>query len=131
MFKCYLLTGVQVFDSISDDSISDNTICQICSIVRTPRKSIKIELINVCKQSGIKDCGLYAIAYATTLCDGEMPHMKLHSKRIEKPPALLFTKINTITISISASPFGAWSSYKEENVCYCPLQLSSTRNSNH
>ena len=32
--------------------------------------------MNVCKQSGIKDCGLYAMAYATTLCDGEMPHSK-------------------------------------------------------
>ena len=62
----YLLTGVQVFDSISDENISDDTICRICSIVWTPRRSIKIELINVCKQSGIKDCGLYAMAYATT-----------------------------------------------------------------
>ena len=57
------------------DEISDVTINQIYSIVRdrTRRQSIKLDIIDVCKQEGIVDCGLFALANATTLCQGELP----------------------------------------------------------
>ena len=46
------------------DDISGDTINQICSIVRSKGNRIKIDLVDVCKQDGIKDCGLYALANA-------------------------------------------------------------------
>ena len=66
---------VQVFDSMHDD-ISVDTINQICSIVRSKRSKIKIDILDACKQKGTNDCGLYALANATALCEGELPQSK-------------------------------------------------------
>ena len=60
---------VDVFDSLYD--IIDNGTCKLISNVfessATPR-SIKIP-----KQSGVDDCGLYAIANATSICLDQDP----------------------------------------------------------
>ena len=73
---CYYnisITGhIQVFDSVHDN-ISSDTVNQICSIVCSQKKSITIEIMDVVKQSGSTDCGLFALAFATSLCHGEVP----------------------------------------------------------
>ena len=61
-----------MYDSLHDD-VSVDTVNQICSIVRSKRSKIKIEVMDVCKQHGVVDCGLYALANATALCQGELP----------------------------------------------------------
>ena len=47
-----------MFDSVHDN-ISSDTVNQICSIVRSQKKSITIEIMDVVKQSGSTDCGLF------------------------------------------------------------------------
>ena len=37
------------------------------------KKQDKIEIVGVSKQEGTKDCGLYVLANATTLHQGELP----------------------------------------------------------
>ena len=61
-----------MFDSVYDD-ISSDTVSQICSIVRSQKKSITIEIMDVLKQHGSTDCGLFALAFGTSLCVGELP----------------------------------------------------------
>ena len=76
LITSFIPTGhIRVFDSIHDD-ISTDTINQICCIVRSKRSKIKIDIIDVCKQKGTNDCGLYALANATLLCEGELPQSK-------------------------------------------------------
>ena len=71
-----MFTGhVQVFDSVFSD-VSDDAINQICCIVRSRRKNVKVDIVDVCKQKGRTDCGLFALANATTLCQRELPHTK-------------------------------------------------------
>ena len=53
--------------------ISPDTVKQICSIVHSYKKSITIEIMDVLKQRGSTDCGLFALAFATSLCLGELP----------------------------------------------------------
>ena len=73
---CYyisLITGqIQVFDSVHNN-ISSDTVKQNCSIVHSQKKSIEIEIMDVLKQHGSTDCDLFALAYATSLCLGELP----------------------------------------------------------
>ena len=61
-----------MFDSVHNN-ISSDTVKQICSIVHSLKKSIEIEIMDVLKQHGSTDCGLFALAYATSLCLGELP----------------------------------------------------------
>ena len=77
------------FDSVHD-GISGDTINQICSIVRSKRSGIKIDIADVCKQDGVKDYGLFALAMATTLCDGELPQSKQFISYTKKCGLTLF-----------------------------------------
>ena len=69
-----------MFDSVNDDITSD-TVNQICSIVRSQKKSITIEIMDVLKQRGCVDCGLFALAFSTSLCIGEQPSEKRYSQK--------------------------------------------------
>ena len=76
-----LITGhIQVFDSLYND-ISSDTVNQICSIVRSQKKSVTIEIMDVLKQCGSTDCGLFALAFGTSLCIGESPSEKKYIQR--------------------------------------------------
>ena len=63
------------------DDISSDTVNQICSIVRSQKKSVTIEIMDVLKQRGCTDCGLFALAFSTSLCIGELPSKKEYSQR--------------------------------------------------
>ena len=41
--------------------------------------------MDVCKQRGTSDCGLYALAYATTLCEGGQPQCKHYIQKDMQP----------------------------------------------
>ena len=74
------ITGhIQVFDSVHDN-ISSHTVNQICGIFHSQKKSIKIEIMNLVKQSGSTNCGLFALAFATSLCHGEVPVEKRYKQ---------------------------------------------------
>ena len=63
------------------DDISSDTVNQICSIVCTQKKSVTIEIMDVQKQHGCTDCGLFALAFGTSLCIGELPSEKQYSQK--------------------------------------------------
>ena len=79
---------IHVFDSVHD-GISGDTINQICSIVRPKRSGVKIDIADICKQDGVKDYGLFALAMATTLCDGELAQSKQYIIQKEMRPHLI------------------------------------------
>ena len=76
MYVLYVIINnighIQVFDSVHNN-ISSDTINQICSIVHSQKKSVTIEIMDVLKQRGSTDCGLFALAFATSLCHEELP----------------------------------------------------------
>ena len=69
-----------MFDSVYDDVTSD-TVNQICSIVRSQKKSVTIEIMDVLKQHGCVDCDLFALAFRTSLCTREQPSEKRYSQK--------------------------------------------------
>ena len=77
------------------DDISGDTVNQICSIVRSKRSKIRIDILDVCKQKGANDCGLYALANATALCEGELPQSKEYIQEDMRPHLLKCIKEST------------------------------------
>lgn len=64
---------INIYDSISNCALSSQTKRQIASILMTSEKSIEVHFIDVQIQSGRSDCGLFALAFATSLCAGVNP----------------------------------------------------------
>lgn len=63
---------VNVYDSLYT-SLSTSTKMQVCALLCTMNSSIDFRFIDADKQANTSDCGLYAIAYATSLCCGQDP----------------------------------------------------------
>ena len=59
-----------VYDSLNK-CLTTSTELQIASIVNTSQPKISIQFVDVQKQCGSSDCGVYAIAYATALSLGQ------------------------------------------------------------
>ena len=56
-------------------SINRSMILQMAQIYRAPinQSSLSVELLPVQQQNGYRDCGLFAIAFATEICRGQNP----------------------------------------------------------
>ena len=63
---------VMIYDSLYI-TVSQDVRCQISSLICTPNRSIRLKIVDVVKQSGMNDCGLFAVAYVTTLSFGIDP----------------------------------------------------------
>ena len=63
---------IHVYDSMYA-TVGTYTKKQIASIVSSSEKEIKLKVMNVQKQNGGCDCGLFAIAFATALANGIQP----------------------------------------------------------
>ena len=66
---------VDVYDSIPAYSRGSNTLQQqIAAILKTPDSSFAINYVDVQRQNGGSDCGLFAVMFAAALCNGKDPH---------------------------------------------------------
>ena len=66
---------VHVYDSLPSSSINSSSLHrQIAAIMKTEDASFTVKHVAVQRQVGNSDCGLFAIAYATSLCSGLDPH---------------------------------------------------------
>ena len=71
---------VFVFDSMYA-SVSTKVKHQIAALLATQTKAIKLSFVDVQKQSGGYDCGLFALAFATALVNGINPGRFLYDQR--------------------------------------------------
>ena len=66
---------VDVFDSMSSSSVGSKVLQkQLAALARCPERQLLIRHVEVQQQEGANDCGLFAIAFAQSLCDGVDPH---------------------------------------------------------
>lgn len=63
---------VMVFDSLYSAAPSA-LVKQLCCLMKTKEKQLKIDMMTMQSQSGESDCGCFAIACATALCYGQNP----------------------------------------------------------
>ena len=63
---------VNVYDSLFHTA-SSHTKKQIACIVNAAYPRIKLNFMDVTCQNGSDNCGLFAVAYATTICYGKKP----------------------------------------------------------
>ena len=61
---------VEVYDSLNPNKLSDST---LHTIRNYHGQSCIVKIMNIQRQKGFKDCGLFAIANATSICHGDDP----------------------------------------------------------
>ena len=76
---------VNVFDSLNPPSVDDNTETIIASLLFTRSANIKINMMNVARQKGSTDCGLYAVAILTCLAFGIDPTKLIFDQAALRP----------------------------------------------
>lgn len=64
---------IAIYDSLCSGSVPVRTTEQITSIVYSNNKSIKLQFKSVQTQVGGSDCGLFALAFANSLCASKRP----------------------------------------------------------
>ena len=64
---------VNVYDSLLTGYLDTHAKQQIASILFTDEPDITASFQNVQEQRGHSDCGVFALAFATSLCTGEDP----------------------------------------------------------
>ena len=67
--------SVLIYDSLFHQC-SPHVQRQVAAISRTKSSQINVHFVDVQRQSGGSDCGLFAIAYATSICFGTHPEKK-------------------------------------------------------
>ena len=65
-----IASTVNVYDSLYQ-SLSQCTIDQICAVMFSTNDAVDVRFIDVEQQTNNSDCGVYTIAYATSLCFSE------------------------------------------------------------
>ena len=78
---------VYIYDSMycSTTSAVKNA---IAALLFSKLPKINLKFIDVQMQSGMTDCGLFAITFATALCHGEQPGQFLYSQELMRPHLL-------------------------------------------
>lgn len=71
--------NVDLYDSLHTYPKEDGTIVpQVCLILQCLESEVTIRVVNVGRQQGFDDCGLFAVAMAYDLCRGVDPATKLY-----------------------------------------------------
>ena len=71
--RCCEPARIQVFDSMLNKDLPSQAISQIAAIMCVKDPNIFLEFVPVQQQDGDSDCGVFAIAFATSLCAGSNP----------------------------------------------------------
>lgn len=64
---------INVYDSIPNCELYSRSKCQISTILHSKKTKIDVAFMDVQMQSGASDCGLFALAFAMSLCAGDNP----------------------------------------------------------
>lgn len=59
--------SIFLYDSLCPGTVSMDIKKQVCSFMKTRRRTLRFEIMNIQMQENLNDCGLYAIAHATEL----------------------------------------------------------------
>ena len=74
---------VEVFDSMPAYSMTSSGLKrQVAAILKTSEKSFSIHHVDVQRQRGGSDCGLFAVAFAASLCMGSDPHTERYNQPV-------------------------------------------------
>ena len=121
---------VKLYDSIYS-SVSENTAKAIAYLLHYQGKAIKVKVMNVKRQIGAQDCGLFALAFLTTICNGEDPTTEVYDQEEMRPHLVnCFERKKMEKFPVLKKRRNVASIIKEEEIdIYCICRLPDDRTS--
>ena len=74
-------SSIKIYDSLLAGGVSRHTQKLIADLMQCKSKAITIEYVDVQEQKGSNDCGLFAIAFVTSICNGVDPVSQLYDQK--------------------------------------------------
>ena len=80
---CKNANEIKIYDSMKSSRLetSDKFNCQVAALMNCSSSKINVQYANVKQQVGGSDCGLFAIAFATSLCFGLSPEKQNYNQK--------------------------------------------------
>ena len=71
---------MNLYDCNQCESLSASTEEQISCLLNSKEKELHVKIMPVQRQKGCSDCGLFALAFAATLCSGSCPSNMIYKQ---------------------------------------------------
>ena len=113
-----------MYDSLFT-SVSDETLQLIAQLMKTRNSSIDVNIMNVQKQAGAVDCGLYAVTTVTCLLLGHDPTSVVFNQKEIRLHLVKLLEANTFIIVFSSekSPTSTKNHQNTESFVFCICRL--------
>ena len=73
---------VRIYDCNGGKQLPKSTLKLISALLQTQEDQFAVEFIDVQMQEGSHDCGLFAVAYITSICNGQDPAVLLYKQNV-------------------------------------------------
>ena len=71
---------IKIFDCNGGKELPKSTLKLISDLLQTQENQFSVEFVDVQMQEGSHDCGLFAVAYITSICNGQDPAIVLYKQ---------------------------------------------------
>ena len=86
-----------MIDSLFDE-LPPKTIKQVAALVNSTLPTLSLKFLDIQHQHGTSNCGLYAIANATTICEGKDPCTQLFRQDIMRSHLITCLETGQMTL---------------------------------
>lgn len=128
IFRCHWITvstvhctpgTIKVYDSKIRGILPDEGKKLICSLMQWKGREISLEFIDVQSQKGSSACGLFALAFLVSICEGHDPAVKFYSQLEMRSHLLKCLENNAVVEFPSSSARVPNEPIKEALPIYC------------
>ena len=78
-FNCQK-ASIKIFDCNGGKELPKRTLKLMSALLQTQENQFSVEFVDVPLQVGSHDCGLFALAYIASICNGQDPAVLLHKQ---------------------------------------------------
>ena len=75
---------IRIYNSL-DGRLPKHCLKLVANLMQSREKSVTVEFVDVQEQKGANDCGLFALAYITSICNGQDPATFLYDQAAMRP----------------------------------------------
>ena len=94
---------IRIYDCNGGKELPKSTLKLISALLQTQEDQFAVEFIDVQMQEGSHDCGLFAVAYITSICNGQDPAVLLYKQNATRKHILKSIEDGVMSVFPSSS----------------------------
>ena len=110
---------VRIYDCNGGKQLPKSTLKLISALLQTQEDQFAVEFIDVQMQEGSHDCGLFAVAYITSICNGQDPAVLLYKQNAMRKHILKSIEDGVMSVFPSSASRCPKASARKSIPVYC------------